>query len=143
MLPILLDLFLFYVSLVFGFQHAEIGASLINALAVTSNPREVEVYGFCVTAIGFFLLIYIIRRVLFPDHYEIGCFSFLVAAGVLLWFVSVIVIKSNVYLTGPAQGISPNAISNEQIFDALIQFWFFPEHKYFLFGVVANLGVIP
>jgi len=134
MLPILLDLFLFYVSLVFGFQHADIGVSLINAFNIGSNLKEVEVYGFYLTALGFFLLIYIIRRALFPEYYEIGCFSFLVAASVVLWFVTIIVSKSNIYITGFVQDITPNAISNERVFDALIQFWFFPEYKYFLFG---------
>lgn len=142
-MAILLDIFLFYIAVVFGIQHPDFGNGLAAILTPTGTPQDIESLGLFLTIIGFFVVTYIPRRILFQLDYDWGCIGFFVAVFVVWWLLFTALGKFVVHISGPMPDILPILLKGERLFDALVQFWFPLEPKYFLYGILNQQGVIP
>lgn len=142
-MAILLDIFLAYLAVVFGLQHPDLGNGLAAVFTPSATPDDVRALGFFLTMAGFFLAIYVPRRILFQLDYDWGCVGYVIAVVVGFWLVFTALGKFVVYISGPIDDMLPMFLLGERLFDALVQFWFPAETKYFLHGILNQSIIKP
>ncbi len=144
----ILTLFVFYVSIVFGFQHAHRIADFIGAFFGLDNPPLQLLVASVILTITFFGLAQWIRKSFVPaSNSESGCLINLVTMGFAIWLIVTLSIKSIFYLSGvpadairiPAEPLQP-LIWHERMVDGMIQFWFTSTDPYFLYHIISGGG---
>lgn len=144
MFIVFLDFILIYIALVFGFQHPEIGGVLVKNFTSLNDPNKIQVYGFAITSIGFLFITYLGRRALFkpqPDSKTgciTGCILPLILLSIVCWELYIVIVKSMFFIGINQYQITANLFHSEVWFDSLIQLWFPPDNKFFLFGIFTN-----
>jgi hypothetical protein len=146
----ILTLFVFYVSIVFGFQYAHGIAGFVGNFFGLDNPPKQLVIASVILTIIFFSVAQWIRKLFIPrSSSESGCLINLVTVGVTIWLMGILSIKAAFYLSGTpvdAVGIPtasiPTLIWHENLIDRMIQFWFNSTEPYFLYQIILGGGAL-
>lgn len=146
----ILTLFVLYVSIVFGFQHAYGIADFIGSFFGLDNPPKQLIVASVILAAIFFSVAQWIRKLFIPpSNSESGCLVNLVTVGFVIWLMGILSIKAAIYISGDLTyviGESSETIQtfiwHEHLIDEMIQFWFKSTDPYFLYHIILGGGAL-